>query len=263
MNTATGPALDGRGIVVTRPQQQCAALVRMIEGAGARALLFPAVEIRDTDRLAGLDAAIDRLHEYRIAIFISPNAAERALRRILARRAWPPALAAAAIGPAGAAALAARGVAGVTVPARHFDSEGLLDTPLLRSVAGQRVVIFRGNGGRELLATVLRERGAAVDVVECYRRECPAADAAPLLAAWSRGQVDAVTVTSSEGLRNLFAMLGPAGAAVLRGTPLFVPHPRIAAVARDLGCAAVIECAAGDSGLMAALQAHFKAMNPV
>lgn len=250
--------LAGRGIVVTRPQQQSAALACMIAAAGGRALLFPVTEIRDTDRLAEFDAVIDRLDQYRIAIFISPNAAERALRRILARRSWPPTLAAAAIGPGGAAALAAQGIADVTVPARRFDSEGLLGTPLLQSVAGRPVVIFRGNGGREFLAEALRERGATVDLVESYRRERPQADAAPLLAAWSRGEVDAVTVTSSEGLRNLFAMLGAAGEAALRRTPMFVPHPRIAAVARELGCARVFECDAGDSGLIAALETHFR-----
>jgi uroporphyrinogen-III synthase len=250
-------ALGGRGIVITRPRQQSAALAAMIAEAGGRALLFPVIEIRDTDRLAELDAAIGRLHEFDIAVFISPNAAERALRRIGARR-WPRGLAAAAIGPGGAAALAAQGVTGVTVPARRFDSEGLLGTPLLQSAAGKRVVIFRGNGGRELLAEALRARGAAVEVVECYRRERPQADARPLLAAWARGEVDAVTVTSSEGLRNLFALLGAAGEAPLRATPLFVPHPRIAAVARELGCARVIACDAGDSGLIAALEAHFR-----
>lgn len=251
-------ALAGRGIVVTRPQQQSAALAAMITAAGGRAFQFPVIEIRDTDKTAELDAAIDRLDDYHIAIFISPNAAERALNRIVARRRWPQALAVAAVGPGGAAVLAAQGIAGVTVPAKRFDSEGLLGTPLLQSVAGRRVVIFRGNGGREFLAEALRERGAAVDVVECYRRERPQADAAPLLAAWSRGEVDAVTVTSSEGLRNLFEMIGAAGEVLLRATPVFVPHPRIAAVAREMGCAEVITGDAGDRGLFAALQAHFQ-----
>lgn len=251
-------ALAGRGIVITRPQQQSATLAAMIAAAGGRAFQFPVIEIRDTHKTAELDALIDRLDDYHIAIFISPNAAERALGRITARRRWPATLAAAAVGPGGAAVLAAQGVAGVTVPAQRFDSEGLLGTPLLQSVAGRRVVIFRGNGGREFLAEALRERGATVDVVECYRRERPQADAAPLLAAWARGEVDAVTVTSSEGLHNLFAMLGTAGEAPLRATPVFVPHPRIAAVARELGCARVITSDAGDSGLFAALQAHFQ-----
>lgn len=258
MSGAAGRGLDGRGIVVTRPQQQSAALAGMIEAAGGRALRFPVIEIRDTDKSAELDAVIDRLDGFDIAVFISPNAAERAMRRIATRRQWPPALAAAAIGPGCAAALAAHGIGGVTVPPQRFDSEGLLGTPLLQNVAGKRVVIFRGNGGRELLAEALRGRGATVELVECYRRERPEADAAPLLAAWARGEVDAVTVTSSEGLRNLFALLGVAGAPLLRATPLFVPHPRIAAVARDLGCVQVIECEAGDSGLIAALGAHFR-----
>lgn len=251
-------ALAGRGIVITRPQQQSATLAAMIAEAGGRALRFPVIEIRDTEKTAELDALIDRLDDYHVAIFISPNAAERALGRITTRRHWPATLAAAAVGPGGAAVLAAQGIADVTVPARRFDSEGLLGTPLLQTVAGRRVVIFRGNGGREFLAEALRERGAAVDVVECYRRQRPQADAVPLLTAWTRGEVDAVTVTSSEGLHNLFVMLGPTGEASLRVTPVFVPHPRIAAVARELGCTSVITTDAGDRGIFAALQAHFR-----
>jgi uroporphyrinogen-III synthase len=66
-----------------------------------------------------------------------------------------------------------------------------------------------------------------------------------------------VTITSSEGMRNLFAMVGPSGQPMLQQTPLFAPHPRIAAVARELGCRHVIETAPGDDGLMDALLRHF------
>jgi uroporphyrinogen-III synthase len=127
----------------------------------------------------------------------------------------------------------------------------------LQSVAGQRVVIFRGDGGRELLGDTLTARGARVDYVECYRRARPQADARPLLDAWDGNALHAVTITSSEGMRNLYAMVGESGRAQLRGTPVFAPHPRIATVARELGCSHVIDTAPGDDGLMEALQGHF------
>jgi uroporphyrinogen-III synthase len=68
-----------------------------------------------------------------------------------------------------------------------------------------------------------------------------------------------VTVTSSEGLRNLFEMIGKLGQSWLRRTPVFAPHPRIAAAARELGCSNVIDTAPGDEGLIEALQRHFAA----
>lgn len=251
--SAAGP-LAGCGIVVTRPADQATPLAEAIRAAGGHAILFPAIEILDPADIQPLINVIDRLETCSLAIFISPNAVERAMRRITARRAWPPGLPAAAIGQGGVRELRRFGIKEVIAPARSFDSEGLLALPQLQAVAGQRVVIFRGNGGRELLGDTLTARGAQVEYVECYRRARPQADAAPLLQAWARNEVHAVIVTSSEGLRNLFEMVGESGQSRLRRTPVFVPHPRIAAVARELGCGQVIESAPGDEGLIAALE---------
>jgi uroporphyrinogen-III synthase len=163
----------------------------------------------------------------------------------------------AAIGKGSVRELERFGITGVIAPDRQFDSEHLLELPELLSVAGQRVVIFRGDGGRELLGDTLTARGAHVDYVECYRRERPQVDAAPLLAAWDGHTLHAVTMTSSEGMRNLYEMVGESGRGRLCATPVFAPHPRIAAVARELGCSRVIDTAPGDDGLMEALQRHF------
>ncbi len=256
--TATSP-LAGRGIVVTRPALQAAPLAEMIRSAGGRPILFPVLEILDTADLAPLIDAVDRLDSFELAIFISPNAVLRAMNQIVARRTWPAELRAAAVGKGSVKELKRFGITGVLVPTRSFDSEGLLALPELQQIDGWRVVIFRGDGGRELLGDTLAGRGASVEYVECYRRARPRADASPLLRAWARNEVDAVAVTSSEGLRNLFEMLGKLGQSWLRRTPLLVPHPRIALAARELGCRNVVETAPGDEGLMAALQQLFAA----
>jgi len=124
----------------------------------------------------------------------------------------------------------------------------------MRDVKGLRVAIFRGEGGREVLAYGLRERGASVDYVECYRRVRPRSDPAPLLAAWRRGALQAFTVSSAESLRKLFAMLegGP-----LAELPLFVPHERVAAEARRLGAREALVAGPGDDEMAAALMAYF------
>lgn len=256
--TATSP-LAGRGIVITRPALQAAPLAEMIRSAGGQPILFPVLEILDTADLAPLIDAVDRLDSFELAIFISPNAVLRAMNQIVARRTWPAGLRAAAVGKGSVKELKRFGITGVLVPTRSFDSEGLLALPELQQIDGWRVVIFRGDGGRELLGDTLAGRGASVEYVECYRRARPRSDATPLLRAWARNEVDAVTVTSSEGLRNLFEMLGKLGQSWLRRTPLLVPHPRIALAARELGCRNVVETAPGDEGLMAALQQLFAA----
>ena len=253
----TAPPLAGRGIVVTRPAQQSGPLAERISAAGGHPILFPVLEIIDTPDLQPLIDVSARLEDYQLAVFISPNAVVRTMSQVLPRRIWPARLRVAAIGKGSVRELERFGVTGVIAPARYFDSEHLLELPELQTVAGQRVVIFRGDGGRELLGDTLAARGARVDYIECYRRTRPDADAAPLLQAWAGDALHAVTITSSEGLRNLFAMVGQSGQLRLQQTPVFAPHPRIAAVARELGCNAVIDTAPGDDGLMDALFRHF------
>ena len=247
--------LAGRRIVVTRPAGQNEGLAELIRAEGGEPIVFPVLEILDLEDTRALVAAADRLDEYDLAVFISPNAVDKALNVIGARREWPQGLRAATIGRASEKALARYGVMNVIAPSGRFDSEALLALPQLADVQGWRVVVFRGDGGRELLGDTLRERGATVEYVECYRRVRPNADVEPLLKRWGRGEIDAVTVSSSEGLRNLYDMLGKLGQAWLKRTPLLAPHARIVENARALGCERVIETGPADEGLCAGLVA--------
>lgn len=255
---AAGLPLQGVGVLVTRPVDQARQLAQLIVGAGGEAILFPVLEILDAADLRPLHALIDRLDEFDFAIFISPTAVGKAMNLIRARRELPPQLAIAAIGKGSRRELERCGVHQAIAPPQQFDSEGLLALPEFQDMCGQQVVIFRGEGGRELLGNTLRERGAHVEYAECYRRGKPALDAAPLLHRWARGEIDAVMVTSGESLHNLFEMLGKLGQQWLKKTPLFVPHPRIAETARSLGLEQIMVTAAGDEGLLTDLIAWQK-----
>jgi uroporphyrinogen-III synthase len=158
--------------------------------------------------------------------------------------------------------LARHGIHDAISPPLRFDSETLLELPELIDVHGKRVIIFRGDGGRELLGDTLKARGATIDYVTCYRRARPQLDPAPLLKLWEQGQLDAVTLTSSEGLRNFHDMIGRLGQAWLKKTPAFVPHVRIAGQAQALGLAKVIPTEPGDDGLMAGLMQYFAEDGP-
>ena len=248
--------LAGRTVLVTRPAHQAAALAQRVAAAGGEAFVFPALAIEPV-ATEQLDDALAWLAGADIAIFISPNAAEFGMAAIRSRGGLPDALRVFAVGPGTARALAAQGVEGVITPDGQ-DSEALLALPQLRAVAGRRVVIVRGVGGRDLVADTLRARGAEVQYLECYRRTCPQADAAPLLARWQAGGIDAVTVASAETLHNLAALLGEAGASRLAATPLFAPHEKIAAAARRFGIAHVIATPGGDAGLLDGLVNWFR-----
>lgn len=245
--------LQGMGILVTRPAHQARHLADLIAAAGGEAILFPTLEILDAGNPQVLDDLIDRLDRFDLAIFISPNAVHRGMALIRARRELPPQLAIAAVGSGSRKELERHGVEQVISPPARFDSEGLLELPEFQDMRGRRVVIFRGEGGREALGDTLAARGAQVEYAECYRRAKPAADAAPLLQRWAAGRVQAVTVTSGECLRNLFDLLGEAGQQWLKGTPLFAPHERIAAAARGAGVEQVWATATGDEGLVTGL----------
>jgi uroporphyrinogen-III synthase len=257
--SATGGPLAGRGIVITRPAHQAGALAARIEAAGARAILFPVLEILDAADLRPLNALIARLDEFDLAIFISPNAVAKAMNLIAAQRTLPAHLQIAAVGRGSVKALSQFGIAPVLAPQRRFDSEALLALPELADMRGRRVVIFRGDGGRELLGDTLAARGARIEYAECYRRGRPNLDAAPLMRAWARSEIDAIVVTSSEGLRNLFDMVGRLGQSWLRKTLLVTPHARVAEAARALGLATVALTPPDDDGIFAGLCEHLGA----
>lgn len=252
----TGP-LAGKTIVVTRPLAQAATLAAGIEAAGGRALIFPLLKISPADDLQALLTAAAHLADYHLAIFISPNAVDYSLPAILANGDWTASTQAAAIGPGTVKALLAHGITNCVTPPERFDSEGLLaEAPFtVDRIKGRKIVIFRGNGGRELLADTLTARGAEVDCITCYQRSAPS-DISPLVTAWQEGRLDALTLSSSEALRHLLDRLDEAGREKLRQTPVFVPHPRIAETANACGLRNIILTEAADTGILSGLRAY-------
>lgn len=249
--------LAGKHVVVTRPAGQATHLAEALVNLGAHPILFPVISILDLDDLKPVNDVARQLDDFHYAVFISPNAVNKSLEHVLRHRSWPGSLRAVTVGASSAQALARHGIANVLVPVGRFDSEALLELPELQSVAGKRIVIFRGEGGREVIGETLRKRGAEVTQVASYKRSKSSMDGAVLLKHWEDRTLDAITMTSSEGLRNLFEMVGKLGQAWLRKTPLFVPHQRIAVQAGMLGLGAIHSTGPGDEGLVAGLLHYF------
>lgn len=250
--------LTGINILVTRPAHQAGDLAARIRAAGGTPILFPVLEILDTEDQRPLLDLLARLDEFDLAIFISPNAVNKTMSLIRAKRTLPPKLKVAAVGQGTTRELRNFGVDEVIAPTWRFDSEALLDMDDLQQVEGKRIVVFRGDSGRELLGDELLKRGAVLEYAECYRRVKPNTDTASLLSAWANNEMNAIIITSSEGLRNLFDMVGESGQIWLKKTPLFVSHERIAHAASKLGLTQVILTAAGDEGLLQGLSNYFK-----
>ncbi|UCE89292.1 MAG: uroporphyrinogen-III synthase [Pseudomonadota bacterium] len=244
--------LAGLNILVTRPAHQAEHLCQLIEQAGGGALRFPVIEILPARDTARLETLIDALDGFEIAIFISANAVEHGLALLNARRKLPASLRLAAIGRSTAAALRDSLDREPDIcPAERFDSEALLALDEMQEVRGKHIVIFRGEGGREVLAETLRARGATVEYADVYRRACPTADAGVL-----QGEaIDLITITSGEGLCNLLDMAGATGSAWLREHQLVVLNARLAGIAHELGFVhpAVVAAKASDDALVAAM----------
>ncbi len=226
---------DRTAVLITRPAAQAGPLAALIESAGWEAVRFPVLEIMDPTDSGPLMRVVEQLDDFDIAIFISPNAVAKAMNVIRSRRTLPPGLRLACVGRGSARELKHFGCGNVIAPEGKFDSEALLAMPELAHVDGQRIVIFRGDGGREVLGETLQNRGAYIEYAECYRRGKPLVDTAPLLRRWARGGIDIVTVTSTEALRNLYDLVGKLGQQWLVKSPIVVVSERMAETCHELG----------------------------
>nr|WP_317616156.1 uroporphyrinogen-III synthase [Methylophilus medardicus] len=245
--------LAGRYIAVTRPPEQATKLMAAIHAAGGQVISFPLLDIEGLPDLTAFHAAITPLQQFDWAVFISSNAVQHGMP-LLKQAGLPSALQFAAIGPTTAASLQTFGVSAVLTPLERFDSESLLALPALQQMQGQRVLIVRGVGGRELLANTLGQRGAEVVFGECYRRVNPQSNAQVLAAAHAAAQLHAIVITSTEALRFLLQLAGDAD--WLPSVPLFTNHARIAEQAREAGLMAFSADQPGDAAMLRLLETH-------
>ncbi|PHV25067.1 uroporphyrinogen III synthase [Janthinobacterium sp. BJB426] len=255
-------------VVITRPAQQAGPLAANIAALGLPVQLLPLLEIHaldGADECAQLQAVLARLRDYDLVAFVSPNAIDCVFAHLPA---WPSGLPLAVVGEGSKTALAAHGVtdanASITSPldTARSDSEHLLLALDLPALHGKRVLIVRGDGGRDYLADGLRAAGAEVEFVTAYRRKVPTLT--PALRATLENLLQHNNdwiITSSEALRGLLALLdemdGKKAAVVkMQQQHLIVPHARIAQTAAALGFARVTLTGSGDAGVLAALQSR-------
>jgi uroporphyrinogen-III synthase len=246
------------GVLVTRPAGQGKALCQALAAAGFRPLQQPLLQLEALPALApGVRQHLLELDKYQHIIFISANAVHFGLACI--DDYWPQlplGLNWYAIGSATAALLAERGLAPLS-PATEMTSEGLLARPELQQVAGQRVLIVKGEGGRDTLRRELSARGARVDELACYRRRCPELAAGELARKVTAADVKFILLSSGEGLANLLALLSEKETTKFRDMCLVVPSGRVARMAQEAGFSRVATADnASDEAMLRALQEY-------
>lgn len=191
-------------VLVTRPEGQQQALMRALTEAGFAVSHQSALSIEPLDLSAAGRTLLLNLDQYHAVFFVSTNAARLALLALDELwPQWPVGVHWLAVGPATAELLSAAGMA-AELPRTGFDSEAVLELDCLRDLPGKRVLICRGDGGRELVAETLQRRGAEVDVLPLYRRICNGGFV------WPVEPVDVVLVTSLQGWECIAGKVPPA-----------------------------------------------------
>jgi uroporphyrinogen-III synthase len=240
--------------MITRPEHQAGGLQQLITDAGGIPYNYPLLAIQPAADPQPLASILNHLDHYQLAIFVSPNAVSFGMELIHAHGGLPLEMRTATVGQSSARLF--RELSGFDVdycPATDFSSEGLLALPALQKVRGQRILIFRGQSGREKLAEVLRQRGAEVHYLPVYQRQPAECDSDQLTGAIKQKKIDIISLTSGEALDHLFNLIEPA---LLMPMTYVVVNLRLAQHLQERGVTGeiLVTTKASDAGILDTLQ---------
>lgn len=246
-------------VLITRPTADSAVLAGYLAEQQIYSSSLPLLEIQALPETPEQRALILNLDRYCAVIVVSKPAATLGLQRV--DQYWPQPLAEQhwfSVGAGTGQILADYGLS-VSWPEHGDDSEALLALPKFLDtikIADPRVLIMRADVGRDFLAEQLRQRGVQVDFLALYRRCLPVYPTGTLIARIQQEQLNGLVVSSEQGLRHLIELAGEAWPA-LSTLALFVPSPRVANIAQELGAQQVIDCqGASNQALLNALNTH-------
>lgn len=261
-------------VIVTRPVAQAEKWRAQLDAVKIDSVVVPLLELRGVNKPEQIRAVKNVILDfdlYQKAIFVSQNAVDFALQWL--EDYWPQlpvGIEYFAVGDTTARHLQQRGLDVSALTAAEsgaMNSESLLQAAELQQVDGEKIVIFRGCGGRGHMGEILQQRGAMVSYCELYERHLPAR-AAELLrdafasdAAWDYRNI--IALHSGESLQHyqkVLLQLEQASTTAelakhLRPLPLLVPGARVAQLAYDAGFTHVhIAENATDTSMLSALQ---------
>jgi uroporphyrinogen-III synthase len=244
-------------VLVTRPPEQAQALCAAVAAAGFTVYSLPMLQLVPLAEPAPAQCRlVQDLDHFQHIIFVSGNAVRFGMAWIESR--WPQlpvGLEWYAVGDATARLLLPFGIEAHS-PGTDMTSEGLLALPQLQDLSGQRVLLVKGEGGRQALATRLAERGAVVEELACYRRTAPSLGSGELARKLGQWDIGLIMISSGEGFANLLALLSPAETTKFSHITLLVPSARVAQMALAAGFGRVITAEnASDSAMLRALAA--------
>ncbi|WP_341521989.1 uroporphyrinogen-III synthase [Pseudomonas sp. G.S.17] len=248
--------MTGWRLLLTRPAEESAALAQTLADLGIFSSSLPLLEIEPVPLSPAQRSILDDLDHYSAVIVVSKPAARLGLALLDELWPVPPIQPWFTVGE-GTAQLLQEHNLDVSWPEQGDDSEALLDLPKLQhavALPASRVLILRGEDGRELLAERLRQLGASVDYLPLYRRNLPQYSPSTLMQRVKAERLNALVVSSGQGFEHLRQLAGDAWPELAQ-LPLFVPSPRVAELATQAGARTVVNCrGANAAALLAALR---------
>lgn len=245
--------LQGICVLNTRPLEQGKLLTRQIKRSGGQVISCPTLSIRQSSD--NWIKNLPTLSSVDQAIFISANAVDYSQMPLAQQKIqWPDSIHVIAIGHGTQKALLKYAICADALPVKA-DSEHLLSLPELQSVKNQCILLFKGEGGRPLIAETLRERGAKLYELNVYSRQLPVINRQSFERCWRDELVDIILFTSQQAMHNLFFLFGEQAYDWLKRTPCLVISERLANDAALLGIKTILRCT--PETMMDALQ-HFK-----
>ena len=221
-------------ILITRPEKAGRALQDCLKKQGYQSYCQPCFDYQGSENVKQLQRIQQQVIPS-IVIFISVAAVEFA-NKLLPIIFWPK-QDVIAVGHATWQALQALGI-NASLPEKH-DSEGLLALPPLQYVQEKTVLIVRGDGGRELIAEDLRNRGATVHYFESYRRVWRNYSV-ELIKTWHQQQINCILITSNALLEFIVNLIGDTDSYWREQCLWIVVSNRIANNAKNMGINRII-----------------------
>lgn len=241
--------LQGLRVLTTRPEPQAERLLQPLRAAGVQVQNLPLLEIEPQPLDAAARHLLLNLDQYHKVVVVSPTAARLLIEAVEDYwPQWPLGVDYFTVGKGSADSLQTAGQE-ARYPQQGDTSEDLLQLSELQQLAQQKVLLVKGEGGRNLLQQTLQQRGAQVDLLLLYRRVCPVLNATQQALLQSGGH-QVVVLTSGDALQHYHQLLPKDHAHPL----LLVPSQRLVATARQLGFKQVLNSGgAGAEAIIATL----------
>ncbi|PHM44566.1 Uroporphyrinogen III synthase HEM4 [Xenorhabdus mauleonii] len=244
-------------ILITRPAPAGEDLVKRLQAVGKTAFNAPLIEIHPGADLPLLSQKMQCLSAGDLVFLLSKNAVLYADKQLVQEgQSWPDELSYYGIGKSTSLLFQQQAGLEIAWSEQGETSEELLQLPALQQMNNKRILLLRGNGGREVIASTLRMRGGEVDYCECYSRQPVKYHAVDFSRHWQQHGIKTIVVTSGEMLQLLYNLVTDSdGKAWLLGCCLIVVSERLANIARTLGWQVIkVAKSADNDALMQALE---------